>query len=162
MDNLFEDLKTFQNSNGDKLLFLKYLAPNSLQVWDAIRVESGERITKNRIINIDSVSQGELEKIEVWGQLSERVRQDFDKKIVKKKIGKIKLMANARASRKDKYPGIPRVIKCIECGEDIKVSPGVIFKKAEKKKILVIDIISGFKCQKCHPVKRGRPKNVKV
>ena len=157
---LFDNRPRFRNKYGKGLYYICH-TDEKVSCWDVIN--DGFNGTKCKILEIPitDVPQSELEKLGVWKQLKESVRElflnidesnyvlndanDADNKPVKR----------SRKKNND-YQNLPEFLEC-KCGRQTKANYSYLSKKAEKAGISLGEMIEGYQCQKCNPTK-GRKK----
>lgn len=169
MDILDLDRKSFELGDR-KFLFVKFIPPKSMLVWEKNELSNGEDKRDNKHqtckgIDVHDCDVETLKALEVWDSLPLDVQTTIGIKKVEEVQQVHNLMAKARASRKQRYENIPLTITCTECGNVVEVVKCAVAKAVEKKRILkpdylLTDYIKEFKCRKCSPVIRmGRQPN---
>ena len=160
MSNIFDDLPSFSDVQGNSFYLINYFKPNKLYVWDKAKSQDGAYSTMCRLIDIASIPQEELAKLNIWKEMPEEIKENMKSAKELESIQVHSLMEKARKGRRAKYPGIPKTLTCCECSEVINVQPSVIMKRAEKLGVLVDVYIKSYKCQSCCPTKgKGRKSN---
>jgi hypothetical protein len=157
MSVAFDDLPGLEDTDGNKFYLVDYEKPTTLTVWDSPIIKDGMNISKLRKIDLNTIGVEVLSKLSIWKEIPIEIQENLKNHVQIKREAVVGLMEKARNSRRKKYPGIPKQIKCTECGGMIDVVPSMIGRKIEKKGIMLDDYIRTYVCTLCHP--RGRPKN---
>lgn len=151
----------FLARDKQELFFVRFNAPDSLRVNKRVS-KSGEVSEFFHNINVLDVDSGSLKSLGVWDSLTQDIRDTVVKLDNGDEIDKVNKMEHARKYRRNKYPGVPNTLTCVNCNVEQKMSPGLIVKNAEKmakeKGILYTpaDYVAKFVCSKCNPKRRGR------
>jgi len=156
------DKLIFDTKNGSTLEFIKFIPPNTLEVWENKGLSKDWTACNTSIckgINVIEVEPDILRVLNVWDNLSEEIKQKVTETIIADKKDVVELMSKARASRKQKYPNLPKELTCVECKCTVEMAPSLLAKKIEKSGILAVDYIAKFKCKRCNPPVRGRKPN---
>ncbi|HII94239.1 MAG TPA: hypothetical protein HA367_00625 [Candidatus Methanofastidiosum sp.] len=157
----YGELAEFKTLDDETNYFVRTSPPDKLLVWSPLKKDIGRNATgyehcEMRIINMREVSKEELEKIEVWGQLTEDVQKSIMTGGDAKKSQVHERLSKARASRTKKYENVPKELKC-KCGVVIKVAPTVLLGRIEKLGVTLQEYVDKFECQSCHPTKGRKP-----
>ena len=164
------DIRELFESDGNSYEAIRLIKPSTLLVWDKSgKVKSGawtgmtgwnEEVCRE--MSIEEIELDVLKSMKLYnsGLLSIEIKDRMEH-LVRNKDGQVKeLMAKARAGRKAKYTNIPKELTCSICKGTVEAIPSKIAKIVEKKGILLVDYLAGFKCKKCaDPVRRGRAVN---
>lgn len=160
----FRDKLIFDTKDGKTLEFIKFIPPITLEVWENRGLSkdwTGCNTSICKGISVTEVDPDTLKTLNIWDNLSKEIKQKVTETIMSDKKDVSELMSKARASRKQKYPNVPRELTCISCGAVVKIPPGVTAKKVEKLGILLVDFVSGFRCQSCFSTKGRRSNKIK-
>jgi len=147
---IFDDLPIIMDIEGNRFHLVKYHKPTTLIVWDDPKPKDGAHFSQLRRLNLADLSHEVLCKLDIWEDVPADIQEKIKNHVQIQKEAVHSLMEKARASKRRKYPNIPKQILCTECGGTIDVIPSVIAKKIEQKGIMLVDYIKGFKCPECN------------
>lgn len=164
--DLFDDTYIF-NIDNRKFRYIRMLKkdPNEMFVWEEMPTGFGGHGSHNLIgksLSLSCVGVENLKKIGIWNSLSEDTKKALE---IAPQMAISDKMEKARASKRNKYPNIPKEIECIQCHAKEPVSPSITAKKIENINLKrgfswnIDDYLKQYKCAKCEPRRRGKAAN---
>ena len=158
--NPFEGHETFETKRGVEFCLIDGGVNGSIiKVWKVRTndmTESGVASAYKLDLLKTAVEVDVLKDIGVWGKLSKQVQDGIEGREKETEHEVHSRMAKARGKRKKKYTDLPEMLTC-KCGAQVKANYSYLQKKADAKKIPLMDLVKGYQCQKCNPTK-GRKK----
>jgi len=154
---------TFFSRSKKEFRFICFEAPDMLRVNQDI-VKGGEHSEYFWNMRVSDVDVDNLKFLGVWDQLPNEMQEKLIKGDIDGENEAKTRMDHARQHRRNKYPDIPREVKCNNCGVVQKMAPGNIAARIDKLAsergiYLLDDFLKDFQCQKCRPTKGRRAKH---
>jgi len=158
MDNveLYNDLVDIKHNDGRSLKLVKFDG-EYLVCWHNYRSDA----TNHNICGFYDVRDFEIEELKsagIWNKIPEKIQKELSGELKKEQEELQEKMDALREARKDRFPGFPEEVACIQCGKTQKINKTVLRNKIDKSMgaLNIEKYIAGFKCQNCRPFKRGK------
>jgi hypothetical protein len=158
---MFGDYPEFEDMDGNKYSFVRFIKPRNLLVWKQDR-RNGEHNATCMGVRVELVDVEVLKKLEVWNQLGTELQKTIEnhtttlQNIMGKKMEKMRAMRKGR----EELNGVPREVTCCKCGKTQQIAPRQVLLRSGKAFKSVEDWCKEFTCQSCNPTKgRGRKVN---
>jgi hypothetical protein len=150
----------FKDKEQNSYRFVKMFDKEQIQVWELSRKEYDSWLETCKFVHVSKFNTETLKALKVWNNIDPKLQVEIEAGVAEDK----KAYEETRIGRRSKFgPNFPKAIKCTTCNKSFKVQASVLMTKLEKiaeksgNEIDVAGYVANFKCNKCNPIKRGKP-----